>query len=232
MIEAAEDGLALIVDRMPLRRAQLVRFLEDWAENRGLSLADSGIAEISTLRRTRPCRIQILSISAEDVGDEQITAATRVLASACPGAPIVILGQTADVKATSFALRVGAVSFIPANLNADVALAALDFVLKGGTYFPINALRAISEWPQGAIRTHLPRRIAPPRRERNSELEEDGDDEPDGGGDRTRRYSRHHLAPGSTGSRHVAIGMVIRQPAGGAAVSVQGAEAPPPAEPS
>jgi DNA-binding NarL/FixJ family response regulator len=139
------EGLALIVDRMCLRRAQVVRFLDEWATANGLRIAESDVEEVTSLRQAGSFRIQILSLSNKELEDSQVKAACRVLASVNPDAPIVILGETADTDVISTALRIGASSYIPATLDAPLTLSALTFVLKGGTYFPIDALQALMD---------------------------------------------------------------------------------------
>ncbi len=140
----------LVIDQMPLRRAQVVRFLECWAQEHGLRIASSSIAEVTSSGQPRGCRIQLLSLCAEDIGDAELSAAYRMLRAVYPNAPIVVLDSAAHIESVRFAFRIGAASYIPSTLEADVALAALSFVLDGGSYFPLDVLKALPEFPPGA----------------------------------------------------------------------------------
>lgn len=140
----------LVIDQMPLRRAQVARFLECWAREHGLRIASSSVAEVTSSGQPRGCRIQLLSLCAEDIGDAELSAAYRMLRAVYPDAPIVVLDSAAHIESVRFAFRIGAASYIPSTLEADVALAALSFVLDGGSYFPLDVLKALPEFPPGA----------------------------------------------------------------------------------
>lgn len=137
----------LIVDHMRLRRTQLVRFLREWSQEVGLEVAELDTGDIARLNQPINCRIQILNIGADPPDDPKIAAVFRVLKAVCPDAPIVVFGENASVENVRLALRLGAASYIPASLHADLALAALRFVLAGGTYYPLEPLRVITTDP-------------------------------------------------------------------------------------
>jgi DNA-binding NarL/FixJ family response regulator len=154
MNSASVERVLLVVDRMPLRRAQLVRFLESWANEHRLGVAVSDISEIVELQHSPDLCIAILSIGAESLSEPRLTGAVRVLKALAPQAPVVVMSESSSVANVDCAVALGASGYIPASLEAGVALAALSFILEGGTYFPMVAPQA----------RQLPPEAPPPQR--------------------------------------------------------------------
>jgi DNA-binding NarL/FixJ family response regulator len=142
------SSILLVVDQMPFRRAQLVSFLEGWASEKRLRIIVSDITAISALEQLPDCSLAILSIGSEHLMEPRLTAAFRVLKAVYPRTPIVIIGESANNGNVAFALEYEASGYIPANLEAHIAVAALSFILAGGTYFPTGALLAIGAPPE------------------------------------------------------------------------------------
>jgi DNA-binding NarL/FixJ family response regulator len=145
---ALGDSILLVVDQMPFRRAQLVNFLEGWASEKRLRIIMSDVTTIAAMRELPNCSMAILSIGAEHLTEPRLTAAFRVLKAVYPKTPVVVMSESSDNGNVAFALEHEASGYIPASLEADVALAALSFILAGGTYFPVDALHAIGAPPE------------------------------------------------------------------------------------
>lgn len=62
------------------------------------------------------------------------------LARQCPDAPLVVISGDCEPTLVRGALAAGARGFIPKQSTADVMLAALEVVRRGGTYIPPEAL--------------------------------------------------------------------------------------------
>lgn len=158
MVENAENALVL-VDDMALKRCFITQFLEKWATECALSIVAGGLDDILAVKPPAEARLVILSIGADSLADPQVLAARRVLAAAYPHRPIVILGDRPDVDNIERALQLGVAGYIPTSLKAEVAIAALDFVLAGGSYFPPEALVQIGAAPDSTPR-EAPRQLA------------------------------------------------------------------------
>lgn len=158
---AAPGEVLLVVDRMPLRRAQLVRFLDAWANDNRLEILVCDVGDLIALDRAPRIGLAVLSIGASDLNEPKLSGALRVLRSLDPDTPIVVMSETADAASVDCALAGGAAGYIPATLEAAVALAALSFIRAGGSYFPAAALRPVEKPPE--LEPPLPRiRLTPP----------------------------------------------------------------------
>ena len=134
---------------MPLKRAFITQFLEGWAAQTGRRIVSCGLDDVLSLKQPPGAGLVILSVGAETLAEPRILAAHRVLAAAHPAQPLVVLGDRPDVENVERALRLGIAGYIPTRLEATVAMAALDFVLAGGSYFPPEALLQVSGAPIG-----------------------------------------------------------------------------------
>lgn len=158
-MSSTAGNVLLVVDRMPLRRAQLATFLDIWAGANCLSIGACDISELIGQRQVPRIGLAVLSIGSEDLTEPNLAGALRVLRSLDLGTPIVVMSESAQTSDIECALALGAAGYIPASLDARVALAALSFILAGGTYFPTSAVKQ-REGP--AIEPPLPRiRLSP-----------------------------------------------------------------------
>lgn len=143
MAEDPDGGLILLVDDMPLKRAFITQFLKRWASEANLNLVASdfdNFDDVMALERPTACRLVILSLGAESLSDPRVLAAHRVLTAAHEGRRIIVLGDRPDAENIERGLQLGVAGYIPTSVEADVAVAALNFVLAGGSYFPPEAL--------------------------------------------------------------------------------------------
>ena len=140
----------LVVDEMPLRRALIAHFLERWAKEAGKTIVVSSIDEVIALNQPVGCCLVILSLGAASLSEPRPMAAKRVLAAVYPDHPVIVMGDRPDQANVETALRLGAAGYIPTSLEADVAIAALTFILAGGSFFPPDALASIGQVPEDA----------------------------------------------------------------------------------
>ena len=64
------------------------------------------------------------------------------LSRIAPSIPVIVLGYANDSEMAKAAIGHGAKGYIPVTLGFEIAIEAVRFVLAGGTYVPLNYLRA------------------------------------------------------------------------------------------
>lgn len=139
----------LVLDDMPFKRTVITEFLKSWAEDAGLELIPSSVEEALSQSRLTGFRMVILSIGGASLADPNVVAAYRILSMIEPSGRIVILGDCPDADNIERAIDLGIAGYIATSIDADVAVAALNFILAGGGYFPPEALRNVATQPQG-----------------------------------------------------------------------------------
>ncbi|WP_068111566.1 response regulator transcription factor [Tropicimonas marinistellae] len=141
------EDLVLLLDNMPFKRAAFATFLSEWANEAGLVLVPSCIDEVFSEKQTTGFKLVICSVGGANLADQDVAELHRIRSVIVPGATIVALGDSADTENVERAIEAGFSAYISTGLETDVAIAALDFVLAGGTYFPPDALRKLGGQP-------------------------------------------------------------------------------------
>lgn len=136
MAEDTADSFVLIVDEMPLKRALVTQFLSEWANGLGLSIVSSSLSDVVAAERPLGCRLVVLSIGASNASEPRVIEAYRAVAAIGSNPPVVAIGDRPTVANVEAALGAGMAGYIPTSLEAAVAVAALNFVLAGGSYVP------------------------------------------------------------------------------------------------
>lgn len=135
-----------------------MQFLRRWADQNELRIVASDYEGLLRFQEPLSCRLIVLSISTDGPGEPGSAAVECVVRATQPGAPIIVMGDSTEPVHVTQALRSGAAGYISADTEAEVALAALSFVMIGGSYFPVRALRAAEppEIPPLPPRPRLP----------------------------------------------------------------------------
>jgi DNA-binding NarL/FixJ family response regulator len=142
--EPEQDGCAqstplLLVDEHVLRRAALVRVLEEWARREDF---DAPVSAVGTDLAGVPetvCLV-LLSIGEKPVGARDVLLTLEELGKRMPGTRVVVLSELSCAEEAAAALRAGACGFVAMGAEPTLLLRVLKFVLAGGTYFPPEAL--------------------------------------------------------------------------------------------
>lgn len=140
MAEVAGDSLVLVIDEMPLRRALLEQFLSNWAGGLGLTVVSCSLVDVMTLKRHAGCRLVVMSLGAASPTEPAVVEASRILTAINPKRPVVVIGDRPTVENVEQAFEAGTAGYIPISLEAEVAVAVLNFVLAGGSYVPPEVL--------------------------------------------------------------------------------------------
>lgn len=155
---------------MPLRRAQLLQFLANWIKENELVIIVNSLEEVLQLKQAANCRLVIFSVGSARLSDAKLSAAVRILSVLYPEAPLIVMGESNDAENADCARSLGASAYLPACLEADVALAAFSFVLAGGTYFSPDVMEALKNTPPSIPPQEKQARLSPPPKP--TELEE------------------------------------------------------------
>src|ERR1700720_1955565 len=83
---------------------------------------------------------QLIIFSWGDGNTEASTNALKVLSKLAPRIPVIVLGYNNDAELAKSAICHGAKAYIPATMGFETAIAAVRFVLAGGTYAPMDCL--------------------------------------------------------------------------------------------
>jgi DNA-binding NarL/FixJ family response regulator len=159
MAEISEKSFISVVDEMPLRRALITQFLSDWGKSLGFLVISRELEDATTLEDFLNCKLVILSIGVFRPSEPKILEAHRAFAATNPNLPVVVIGDRPNAENVEQALKAGMAGYIPMSLGADVAVAALNFVLAGGRYIPPEALLQHDE--QEPIPPFKPRALPP-----------------------------------------------------------------------
>ena len=83
---------------------------------------------------------QLIIFSWVEDNTEASTNALKVLSELAPRIPVIVLGYNNDAELARSAICHGAKAYIPVTMGFEIAIAAVRFVLAGGTYAPMDCL--------------------------------------------------------------------------------------------
>ena len=94
------------------------------------------------LEQHSPASPEIIILSLTQGGGEAVINAVTNLSKLFPGIPVIVLADKNDSELARTAIRHGAKGYIPFTIGFDIAVAAVRFVLAGGTYVPMDCFLA------------------------------------------------------------------------------------------
>lgn len=133
-----------VMDDHDLRRAGLVGLLSSWA-----SETSSTITEIDNAETIPPIdestgpvgelrQMCILGIGGMSLSEESIATTVAGLIRVLNGRPLVVISDIQTTAEVATAIRYGIRGLIPTSMQAHVAVAAMQFILSGGSYLPVE----------------------------------------------------------------------------------------------
>ena len=136
-VAVSGDPSVVVVDVMELRRALVVHFLKDWAAAENVEIFSFAPNDAhQALREGIDCRMIIFNAGAALCSSADTLAEVKVLRVLAPSASLVFLADEEIPEEVVTVMRSGAEGYLSNGSSPDLALRALSFVLKGGTYFP------------------------------------------------------------------------------------------------
>lgn len=133
-------GLAsvVVVDSQKLRQAGIVRLLETWADEAGLEIAP--VSPLDEMVIEQDCAMVVLSLGGNSITESQPQSWIGMVRSLHRDVPLVVLSECDCTEEVRAAFNSGATGFIPTDLDPALALEALTFIHRGGSYFPTSVL--------------------------------------------------------------------------------------------
>jgi len=140
MSESSDESTILIVDSLPLRNLGLVTLLDRLSGTTKFRLASLTPDDAERwIDGDSHCSMIIYNVGGASVGDHKHLKRIKGLRARAGEAPLVILSDNDSREEILSALGAGAQGFLYAGTNAQLALQALSFIFKGGSYFPASA---------------------------------------------------------------------------------------------
>ncbi len=141
----AIKGQIVVIDPQKLRQAALVRLLEDWAKtNELIILAISSPEDIGLASN---CAIVVLNVGGASVREDATRFWMKLARSALTHAPLVIFSDREERNEISAAFEQGARGFVATNVEPALAMEALTFLRRGGSFFPLSMIQQESLSP-------------------------------------------------------------------------------------
>jgi DNA-binding NarL/FixJ family response regulator len=148
----------ILVDPNELRTAAFAALLEPWARQSDIGfhvIRDPEELGNLPVHDTAACLYSIGGLSLHDQG------VSRTIDRMCglfPDSPLIVLSDVADSREIAMAICLGLRGFIPTTMPSHVALAAIQFILSGGTYHPHSSASprsAAAPLPTSAMIRHI-----------------------------------------------------------------------------
>jgi DNA-binding NarL/FixJ family response regulator len=97
---------------------------------------------------------QLIILSWAEDNTEVSANALKVLSTLAPKIPVIVLAYSNDSELAKSAILRGAKGYIPVTMGFEITIAAVRFVLAGGTYAPMDCL--LSRDPPGVMLSQPP----------------------------------------------------------------------------
>ena len=134
----------VLIDRRPLTRQCLVRWLQDGSPDLHVTPLGSPVELIDSRRASSDHDIIIFSIAGASVTDPETLAKIALLRRRMGRVPLVLLSDRDDIDEIVEAIEHGARGYVPTSLEPAEAAAALQCVAAGGTFIPAGALLKVA----------------------------------------------------------------------------------------
>jgi DNA-binding NarL/FixJ family response regulator len=140
MSGSSDESTILIVDSLPLRNLGLITLLDRLSGATKFRLASLTPDDAERwVDSDAHCSMIIYNVGGASVGDHKHLKRIKGLRARAGEAPLVVLSDNDSREEVLSALGAGAQGFLYAGTNAQLALQALSFIFKGGSYFPAAA---------------------------------------------------------------------------------------------
>ena len=103
----------------------------------GLRIGTAQPNLLNEIRNPDPnCKIIILSVGSASISDPEQQAWIKRLRALAPGAALIVLSDRVEAEEVCAAFTAGTSGFVPTSIEPSLALDALSFVKRGGSFFP------------------------------------------------------------------------------------------------
>jgi DNA-binding NarL/FixJ family response regulator len=142
MPESPDDSTIVIVDPLPLRTVGLMTVLDRLTEANRFRVASMTLDEAELfVESDSHCSMIIYNVGGASLDDHRHARRIKSLRARAGSTPLVILSDSNSRKEVVAAFTAGAQGYLYAGTNPQLALQALSFIFRGGSYFPPNGQR-------------------------------------------------------------------------------------------
>jgi DNA-binding NarL/FixJ family response regulator len=142
---AGKTGAIVLIDRQPLTRQCLHRWLQDGLPDHDVASVASPADLIGSLGSPTSPDIVIFSIGAAPVSDLEVFGKITLLRHHMSRIPLVLLSDRDDLDDILEAMEQGVRGYIPTSLEPFEAAAALQYVAAGGRFVPAHAMIKLAQ---------------------------------------------------------------------------------------
>ncbi len=166
----------LLIDAFEFRRACLHNFLTPWAAEEGLELVSLAPAEAHDLIIHDGGFAMLIYDAASSHGSfHRRMAEIEVLRTLCPNTPVAVISDSEDPDELAATLDIGIQAYLHDAVSPELALRALSFVARGGTYFSPSTM--VAAYHRQGGRARPPPHASLPVVELPADSRSPGDDE-------------------------------------------------------
>jgi DNA-binding NarL/FixJ family response regulator len=141
MPKSPDDSTIVVVDTLPLRTVGLITVLDRLSEAKRSRVASLTPDEAERfIESDSRCSMIIYNVGGASVAHHPHVRRIKSLRSRSGSTPFVILSESDSRKEVVAAFTAGAQGYLYAGTSPQLALQALSFISKGGSYFPPNGL--------------------------------------------------------------------------------------------
>jgi DNA-binding NarL/FixJ family response regulator len=131
------EPTVLIVDSLPLRTLGLVAVLDRLSSAKKLRVASRTPEDAERcLHADTHCGMIIYNVGGGSLTEHKHARRIKALRSCAGDAPLVVFSDNDTRKEVVLAFKFGAQGYLYAGTSRQLALQALSFIFKGGSYFP------------------------------------------------------------------------------------------------
>lgn len=138
-----------LLDDREIRRAAVSGFLSIWARQALIDIRAVDAVEAIPRRRAdgdeTPPELCVLVVGGTSLADPELSSRVESLVETLAGRPLAILSDIDAPLEVTLAIELGVNGLITTNMATSVAVAALNFILLGGTYFERSSLFGMYE---------------------------------------------------------------------------------------
>ena len=139
MPKSPDDSTIVVVDTLPLRTVGLITVLDQLSEAKRSRVASLTPDEAERfIEFDSHCSMIIYNVGGASVADHPHVRRIKSLRARAGSTPFVILSESDSRKEVVAAFTAGAQGYLYAGTNPQLAVQALSFISKGGSYFPPN----------------------------------------------------------------------------------------------
>ena len=139
MPKSPDDSTIVVVDTLPLRTVGLITVLDQLSEAKRSRVASLTPDEAERfIESDSHCSMIIYNVGGASVADHPHVRRIKSLRARAGSTPFVILSESDSRKEVVAAFTAGAQGYLYAGTNPQLAVQALSFISKGGSYFPPN----------------------------------------------------------------------------------------------